>query len=515
MFKPVGGMRPVNPGSNGSNNSHSNAHAGNIIMPPSASAGMRVVSMTMLETNQYNMQSYRPFETTLSRSTVAEFNAAYREFGITTPAGAIGSVAGNILSPSANARGDIPIVEGWDGKRLIFVLVVETQRFSGSIQRCVLTGFTDYVGATVNGAIDPNMRLYITNSVQMNLNLDNLGQSRIVVPVLSNASQVIFSNPFGSGRGFNDTYSMRPADVIGRMQTSHLQGETLDTRVNTSRYNSPLSLSNISNNNPSAYISNVVNGIRGAMTNPSHTSNDWIDILGDAKAAVLDTPFRKHMHLKPFAEETSLLEKKSFAYGELTNIDPYADNVVQVILLPSHQGAVFHGGNTEHWRGSNYESIIATRLAHALPSIMVGTFILACSLSISNESGRWLVAITDVPEGFVEGMPLNEYAQVLINRLVQEILPSLLPEGDNFVTITCSVNVVKDAIYHISYNFGPEYPYLNPTFANTLSTPNLTNDSMDLERLGSDIEQLCTDSGLSQHDYENEYITGNSHGYNF
>lgn len=512
MFKPVGNMRPVNIGSN---NSHSNAHSGNIIMPPSASAGMHVISMSMLETNTYATQAYRPFETNLSRSTVSEFNAAYREHGFTTPAGAIGSVAGNILAPAAQSRGDIPMIGGWGERRLIFVLVVETQRMSGSIQRCILTGFTDYVGATINGSIDPNMRLYITNSVQMNLNLDNLGHNRIIVPVLSNAAQVVFSNPFSAGRGFNDTFSMRPADVVGQMQISHLHGETLDTRVNVSKYNSPLSLSNVSNNNPSAYISNVVNGIRGAMANPSHSSNDWIGVLGDARAAIADTPFRKHMHLKPFADHTSLLEKKSFAYCELLRIDPNADAVAQVILLPKHQQVIFHGGNTEHWHGSNYETITATRLAHALPSLMMQTFIMACSLSISNESGHWLVAVTDIPEGFMEGLPLNEYSQVLINRLLMEVLPSLLPEGDNVVNINCNVNVFKDAIYHVSYNYGAIYPFLNPTFGNMLSAPILTNDTMDLERLGSDIEQLCTDSGLSQHDYENEYITGNSHGYNF
>lgn len=512
MFKPVGGMRPVNANSN---NSASSAHAGNIIMPPSASAGMRVVSLTMLETNSYNPQSYRPFETTLSRSTVEEFNIAYREHGITTPAGALGSVAGNILAPSAQSRGMIPMIGGWNERRLIFVLVVESQRFAGSIQRCVLTGFTDYVGATVNGAIDPHMRLYVTNSVQMNLNLDNLGANRVIMPVLSNASQVVFSNPFGDGRGFNDTYSMRPADVVSQMQSNYLKGETLDTRNSVSKYNSPLSLSNISNNNSSAYISNIVNGLRGSMANPSHGSNDWIGVLGEAKAAVADTPFRKHMHLKPFAEHTSLLDKKSFAYRELLQIDPNSDNVAQVILMPTNQGAIFHGGNTEHWHGSNYETIIATRLAHALPAIMMETFIMKCSLNISNESGRWLVAVTDIPEGFVEGMPLNEYAQVLVNRLIMEILPSLLPEGDNMVNITCQVSVVKDAMYQVSYNFGPSYPFLNPTFGNMLSSPILTNDNMDLERLGQDIEQLCTDSGLSQHDYENEYITGNSHGYSF
>ena len=77
----------------------------------------------------------------------------------------LAGIAGSIVKPTAQTCGMVDIPQGWGGDRLRFCMEVEITSHAGGRTLEYITGYTDTMGATLTGNIDPQMRLFINNTV--------------------------------------------------------------------------------------------------------------------------------------------------------------------------------------------------------------------------------------------------------------------------------------------------------------------------------------------------------------
>lgn len=185
---------------------------------------MIIEKLIMVQTGTYNDIVRRPFNTNVDNETLTQFQEATLG-GSNVSVGAISGVAGAILRPSAQPEGYVYIDNGWEEPRLRFIMEVSHGVRMGCKQSQILTGYTDYVGVTPNGNVDPNMRLYFNNSINLReVGIDaptgRQSQTRVT------DSSHILMQPYSANDAWhgNTPLTMRPQDLFSQMQTQMLDG---------------------------------------------------------------------------------------------------------------------------------------------------------------------------------------------------------------------------------------------------------------------------------------------------
>lgn len=487
-----------------------------IHVPNRSNEQLNVVSFVLRETNSYNDQVYRPFQTQIESGYIEQFQTAFSDSLYNSPQ-SIAKFANNIIRPSAEGRGVVPIGEGWQTKRLIFLLQIDVNIWGGRSETIILSGYTEYMGANRSGALDPRMRLYFTNCISANVTTDNMGVGLQSIHRVSDVSQVIYDNPWHmQSQGFRSTapggiITLRPNDIFGKMQANSLGGTVDDFRNNNyttqSAASDPVKFSKAINSSAPNYISKIVSNLKTAIESQDMVGTQWHQALGVAKDNVGETRCRTNLVFKTLLDRTDFRTGKSIEVGDLMDLSPHLDRVTDIIF---NRGDELYGShNTQHFNGSNYETIFASILGHSVPALMMECFIRSISFIAHNNTINcaWEVIITDIPQGFAKGIDLQRYLQVWEHRLVTEVLSSLMPDYYETIELRISCDIVRDTTILVKYGNNPETPFLNPSFGNTLTSPVVTTHQHDLDLITHDMEALCSSVGLDQ-------VTGNSHGIN-
>lgn len=482
---------------------------------------MHITRLLLVETGTYNDLYMRPYTTHLNQDSLRSFTEATHGGALLEP-GNIASVSGLILRPSTEARGQIHIPNGFNTKRFRFMMevVIDGNGHFGTTQQVqYLCGYTDQADVTMNNTLDPRMRLYFNSSVLTRRTSQNTPMGLQTLQTGREASHVLTNrNDFvpGFGEQNQSLHMMRPSDVFYRMGVNAGASMGNTQRVDTTYdfrsilHAGKINKSKRSNTNTSTYLSSILTNYRD-MVSMADPSGDYGSIMADAggrmnkETLMTEDPFLGSLLAHRY---TSFMEGGSITYQELCNLSPSLDSLVDVITQRGNlqmMGGAMDRGSTEHWKGTNNETVMATIVTQSVPALMMDLMLTKVAFMATNKTldGQFMVQLTG-GQSFAENLDLTPYLMSFQTRLRDEVLRELSQNNLIEIDLQCEIDLLGDSKVGISSMGGPMIPFVMPSFCDALTVPVIAPDAKTLELLSHDIavlgENIATDYSLpAQH----------------
>lgn len=460
-----------------------------------ANSGMHITKLLFVETGTYNDMTVRPYNTFVEAQDILGFQEASNGGRNLSPS-ALATVS-NVLRPAAQHEGIVQIADGWNSRRLRFMMEVTQGGVMGAQVKQYLTGYTDHYGLSDQGFLDPNMRLIFNNTLTVRAVQEfQPGIGNINRMTVSDASHVIngqFSATFGSNQVGQRV--MRPQDVFDTMGHTVLgTDDVMDLRTS---FAGGIMKSRRNNGSASHYLSRTLGAYRQAYNDDTNNSNDLGALLGTAAGTVQEGLVSTDGFLAYLLrmQTTGLLESGSVTYGELCQFEPNLDQHITDVfpITPTYRATnyVHHAGDSENWTGNTMETVIATALSHSVPSIMTDMMLTGIHFRATNQTLDGTVSIVPMAaESFAEGVNLEPYIKHFVYRLEHEVLRALSRNNLIDYAIEVRIDILNDSMISVAMNGNQPVVYWNAQFADALNAPVITNNGATLGKMAYDIENL-------------------------
>lgn len=463
---------------------------------------MKLMSLMLGETGTYGQQYFRPYHSDVKDTSIVLAAIEATQHGQRTNTGAMASVANQIIRPVSEVQGDVNISNGWNERRFQFVLHLDVSpRGDGSIGE-IVSGYTDHVGF-LNGCFDPNMKLYFNNSMMMRAIISGPVGAAHSNFSITDSSQILRGN-YNPGFDSNQVGSltMRPEDVYCTMQHSVADfsgSNIIDSRTS---FIDPIKKSSRRNNHTPEYLSRLVNGLKHAYTTANHSGDNFADILDNARDHVVEALITKDFFLNHVRTMSGDMSRDYITFGELQRMDPtIGDRTTVTITGEMQRGQSHMAGQTEHWGGSNSETILATAFVNGLSSLMMANGLHSAAFSITNHTldGSFFYKMLSAKSVMDNLDVVNIVENALMPRLITEVLNPLTYNSNMAITIQVEARLLSEIRLDISVGGNPPIPYCMPCFADALVAPVLTNDFMNIQSMAKDIDMLYNNISESNH----------------
>ncbi len=438
------------------------------------------------------------------------------------------SVSNRLLRPSAqlfNPGLDVGrIANGWGERRFLFTIELATD-VSGNAniqpERIVINGYTDYVGGTHNGNMDPNMRIYFNSITQLrNVSRGGFaGNGNVVVP--TEISHVIGMMDESQ---FNPYVLLRPQDVVSDIENAHLYSnetyEVTDTR--SSPVSAPL-MSSRNNAIASKYLEKTFQSLLKGYRDPT-IGEDQRTLYTSALDHLKENYITKLAFFADMSASTSYTQLGFVTYGEMCKLIPNLDQVTGVSFagMPSaagSAGSIYFGmperGSTNTWNGSEQETIIATVLGSSIPALMMECLISTITMSFTNRTiDRGFSVVIQNASMFSEHIDGSVYVSHFIDRLKREVLADITRGNTLDLSVNVAASTIEDTWLQVSFMGGPQVDYVVPSFSDALISPIIGNNPKSLHDLSFSIGGLFNAS-LSTFDQNTGHIPAVASGMTF
>lgn len=453
----------------------------------------------MQETGTYNPIHHRPMTSHVSADALdrivnrIEYNHTRRIDPMT-----VAGIATDIIAPSAVAGQQLPMLNGWDTRRIRFILNVIIQHVATGLQdeEYFIQGFTDHVGVSLNGSIDPNMMFIVNSFVKVDnyINYDQGGGIRYERKI-GESGQIINGDIIYQNMGMN-VYGLRPSDMFMGIQSAHIHGSQLDnanTFDNRFRFNGKALKNNKYHVTPAAYLASVTDSYCMANLSARIQANS-ADIYETSKGLVnqdnisYNSFFRIIKNLKGYANGTI------FTMADLEYLDPNISRVTNYLSIgPTNVSSFHHMGQTEFWDGANKETQFATILCNAVPALLMELMISKLAIIVSNNvvaNAEPQMQVLDLIS--ITGAEATPFFEVFRNRFLREVMEDITYNNQIKYNLRMFVDVFGDTKLTLSLNGGPDIDYVTPTFCDSILTPMMTNSRDQFFTAVDDIEQVLS-----------------------
>lgn len=449
---------------------------------------LNVRRLAMVETGTYNDMWRRPYTSTVDNYTMPQLTEVTNN-GQDISAQRLATVASSIIRPSASAESQILIPNGWGQTRFRFYLEIEHQTHAAGCIVQYLTGYTDHPEISHSGLLDPNMRLFFNSNVTVKeiVEMTPMGAQTRVVPV--DASQILRGD-YSGAVGRND-YSMRPEDIYHQMNSTAWAGDDQNVDIYDGRimFSNGIRKSARNNGVASNFLHKLMLANRAALANVDAAS-DPMDFTGSAAGSIQEATISGDMTLSAMMRETGLVETGSITYADLCRMAPMTDNVCTVSLnrnLTRHSTPVNYAGDSEHWAGSNQETVLATMLVQAVPALLMDLLLTDVTFYATNgRTGQMEVTVTD-GHSLIFGMDPVPALENFRIRLFTDVLAGMTLNNHITLTINQSADFRGDTTLDISINGYPAVPFSTASFADALNTSLITSSADTVRALASDV----------------------------
>jgi len=471
--------------------------------------GMRITKLIFVQTGTYGDQFYRPYEAEYDGVTQKQFMEITANQTRVTAVGLAG-IAGNIVKPTSHACGMVDIPQGWGNDRLRFCMEVEVTSHAGGRTLEYITGYTDTMGATLSGNIDPQMRLFINNSVT--ISAINERNSAIYLPtdishVLTSpraASQLHYAPP--------NIDLMTPQDLMQGLMRNTYGGNVNDLRRGFGV--DEIRKSRRSNGISTNYLARSINAINAAeLQDDNPHGSDLATIYSIASDSVSEGLISNDVFLTYLEDCTSFARYRSVAYGELVAGQPGLDDIAVITFNRSqNQRPVASRGQSEYWNTTTPETVAAATLSYSVPSVMMELMLTELTFRTTNMTVDGSIPV-DIYHAmsFASGINLQPYLQRFIDRFVSEIMPDISHRNQVGINLMMDIDVLGDTRIEIQYNGGPSTPYVIPSFSDARFSPIVTPDDSYLDRVITAVGTMANNLGsalqpeVSNFSYNTQY----------
>lgn len=462
---------------------------------------VKIIRILFTPTGTHNPQFQRPYHMTnnVDANMVDTLRQVTQE-GQNISAGALAPYAGSILRPAADVYWDSNIISGWNESRLRFMMEVEVQNQTGLVRQ-YMSGYTNYQGYHSNlGSVsfDPEMQLVINRVLSLYVGGPSVR--------LAGSERVLsgdYNPSFGMTGGEHVTVGLRPEDVFSLMQVAGPGGyaePVIDGRTAFAGHTPKFST--IANDLPNQYLSRV---LKGSIPVNNFSAQDglaspYTDQMDRAIGHYAEMSINQNRIMHQIIQNGGFQEGSTFSYKCLMEIGSNHGNLddrVQLVTpsatagfeMPLHQA-----GMTANWNASNTEAIIAQVISQQVPALMSDHFMTKVAFSATNRTvtREFVVDLQGPPSSWLPDP--NAVVQSITsfkNRVVYEVLQGLSMNNSVDFNIRVIIDMYGETHIFASVMGGPEQHFCAPSFADSLTTPLLSQNVNYAMQYVSDIESLA------------------------
>lgn len=446
----------------------------------------------------YADQVMRPYETVATGAVIHDIenvvhgvNGQYNNSAVTGQM--LGGVATSFMHPQAYAGGQILIPHGWGNPRLTFLLEVETRTSLSTVTE-LIQRYTDYNDPSYSGHIDPRCTFFINSITKLREVKHHTPFGAKSIQQVIDSSHVIVNNEW---TGMSDWVSknqeiptnMRPQDIYSVLAVPQdiREHETiLDLR--NARSNTPV-LSRRTNNLSTDYVGRVLSGYQNASASPYDAEGN---VFNSAIGATQEQQLSRDPFVTALSQVTGTMAASAFTFADLQRMDPTVlDRTVVIRPQDTSMGAINYRDHSNVWTGSDAETQAAAILANGIPALMAHFGLSTLGFQATNHSVNGPEFQFTALKGF-GGMDVSMYANNLAGRIQSELIDYI--SNYNMISYAISLQCIftQDLQVQISLNGGPSIPYVNPTFADAMFAPVLSDTNTRLQEVSNDFELLVT-----------------------
>lgn len=474
-----------------------------------------------VESGTYQQPVLRTYKTNFNSEIVNDYLTATENGTQIVPA-AMSNISNAILSPTAQIDGYVGIENGWEERRMTFVMeVLVPDRFGGIPRTVVLVGYTNHTDVSpISKVFDPNMRLYFNTSTVLTtithrhptmgiinrkcmMDSSHLLNRSVVENILGN-------NQLNNAYVNQELWYATPRNVIYEMhnQLGASEGVYTPTNQDFRVQGNKLSIDRSRRDNavPTSYLSKILKGVSTANAALSTgISVDEMDGLTNASQTVKE----ERLDIDGVMLELNTFDNGFFmhagyiTWGQLQRMIPNIDSVTtfsmraSAVVQTNVPDAV--SGNFSHWSGANAETLIANRVSQLIPAIMTSSLLGTLSFVFSNDNITMepMLSITSA-QPLIEGLDFSQLANQFQARFLSEVAPAVTDQNRTLINMIVQCGLGTETYISISRNGEPEVPFCAPTFCDALYTPILSPSQNQLTAIASDLHNIAVSSNLAQ-----------------
>lgn len=459
---------------------------------------IHVVRLIVQETGRYDQQYSRPYQAVANSEVLDTLGRRIDEVTRTNHSmkingSVISGLSGGLIVPSASWERELAIPYGWGEQRLRFMLEVHVET-ALSTELYYFQGYTEYLGVSLQGSIDPDMAFYINSYMRVtrmpDMSAPGLGR---YMDIITETAQVIDGRYHSTNSNANAVFGLRPEDVFTGVQSAYLtdvykglnEGSVIDTRVNRSR---DIFQSRRNNAIPSNYLGRVIENYR--------TANALIDFgqgSDDIYSRAIQSSYEDTPYANPFIR--ALSENRfsegvtHFSMNDLCRMDPNTPNVS--VYNTVGQGVRLHQtGDAESWMGATLEVQLATIIANSVNAMMVENMLISVAFTSTNMTMDAQLDTRIISGQGVTTVDMRQYFQNFMTRFEQEVMPDITKMNTIPVAIMVEANLNGDTKIDLSLDGGPYVPFISPSFCDSLLAPIVTTTQNDYYNLLNGFESI-------------------------
>lgn len=460
-----------------------------------------VTRLIFVPTGSYHDMALRPYTARVTGEDMNRLDTAthgFSDFSI----GALSGIAGSILRPSTVDVGTLSVANGWNEQRYMFMMEVvypndsEYAADDVAVKVKYVSGYTDRAGdRSFSGHIDPQMQMFLTTVIDTNEVRTSRGTRRR--PVTSN--RYLQQNAGQARRHDSGFFALRPRDVCAQIGNENLGDHFVDTDFTSALTARPLS-SNVNNDLPTDYLSRTFQAYRTATNDVNNSfGTDIPTVMRNAGNHTRDNPSVEDEFVTELWRNTELSDGMSFSYGELCRLFRGVDDVASVIAggdqLVRDIGFAQHRPNdTQHWHGTDTETVIATIAGSAIQALMIGGLLTQVAFTVTNDTitGDTTFEWHSAPMSFIlTDQSLENQMNYFADRLINEIFRDMTRNGNMCLTLSVFSDLVQsDTRLDIAVDGNHPVPYCVPNFSTSLITPVIGNNQVQLHSLASSMHDI-------------------------
>jgi len=373
--------------------------------------GLKVVQLIIQETGTYNQQYRRAYNTVITGNLLNAFDEQVgRVQSISSEM--VAGIAGAFVKPSATPESQIAIPNGWNEKRVRFMLEIQHTSDLHNVETEVILGYTDNLGLS-GQHVDPQMKFYVNSTFRVRNTPMMTATGRQTNSAITDNSHVIVNNDWGSIYNSNFDQHLRPMDVfaaIRRSQLKDLDKDVADMRITSSSL--PVKskrLNNISSN----YVAGVLQGYNSAKMSAGNNVTTSKDLYESARGEAKENLVAHDPFLTALQSVRGDGLGNVFTYNDLMTLDPDTDRICIIsALTPPERLKLHQAGQTADWGATNADAQIATILSNSVSGMLMESGLTRLYLKATNQDqlGAVEIRVQDAA-GFAKGVDIHQLSR--------------------------------------------------------------------------------------------------------
>lgn len=464
-------------------------------MMPRSISSIAIGKLVIQDTGGYNPIFARPYQSHLNGVDMNNVMNRVSEAGMGNVSGSmLAGALGSMIEPASAPGALVSISNGWQERRGRFVMEVHVAFNTGSAIIYYFQGYTDHLGISNQGHMDPNMTFTINSFMAVN-RLTQLTPSGVQARDMVVETGHLLTNENWQGPyGGSSQYLLRPQDIFRGINTGYL-ADSNDVSMSTHTDTSNLlkrdpSKSSRSNNLPCNYVAKIIEGYQIGASSAEYGQSTQ-DIYERSRQQV----YEAHPSENPFIRAISDIRaggiSNRFFFADLDRIDPNARNVINYSKLSPAQTAGLHTpGATSYWNASDRSTVVATILSHAVPALMMDLMISKTRIYSHNHDITGAMDTKLIGPMGLSNADMSRNFEVFKQRLEREVLLNITFGNQERYMLDMQVDLFGETQIQISLNSDPMVPFVTPSFADGLFTPVIAQNRGEFTNLVHDFETM-------------------------